>query len=320
MFCVGDDWQSIYRFTGSDIALFKDFKKYFGVTEQLKIETTYRFHNPLIDLSSKFIQKNPNQAKKDLLSANSKLSTHYQIRYSRNDDTETLVKIFNELIDAYDDIENKDILILAGHNRDLSDRVKNEDKVLSIKTGQRRTDGKRPDVNVSYQNNNIDGDLRRIKANFKTIHRSKGLEADIVIILRCNTEVLGIPNQMADDSVLNLLLSEADQFENGEERRLFYVAMTRAKEMLYFVTDSYKKSKFILEIETESGQGAQIKCPICKTGDININIGVAKKTGNRFMGYGCSNWRYKCPGKGMVFENQREWIEDDWIKSSQKNI
>jgi DNA helicase-4 len=320
MFCVGDDWQSIYRFTGSDIALFKDFKKYFGVTEQLKIETTYRFHNPLIDLSSKFIQQNPNQAKKDLRSANSKLSTNYQIRYSRNDDTETLVKIFNELIDKYDDIENKDILILAGHNRDLSDRVKNEDKVLLIKTGQRRTDGKRPDVNVSYQNNNIDGDLRRIKANFKTIHRSKGLEADIVIILRCNTEVLGIPNQMADDSVLNLLLSEADQFENGEERRLFYVAMTRAKEMLYFVTDSYKKSKFILEIETESGQGTQMKCPICKTGDININQGVAKITGNRFIGYGCSNWRYKCPGKGMVFENQPEWIEDDWIKSSQKNI
>jgi DNA helicase-4 len=313
MFCVGDDWQSIYRFAGSDIALFKDFKKYFGVTEQLKIETTYRFHNPLIDLSSKFIQQNPNQAKKDLRSANSKLSTNYQIRYSRNDDTETLIKIFNELIDAYDDIESKEILILAGHNRDLTDRIKNEDKVLSIKTGQHRTDGKKPDVNVSYQNNNIDGDLRKIKANFKTIHRSKGLEADIVIILRCNAEMLGIPNQMADDSVLNLLLSEADQFENGEERRLFYVAMTRAKEMLYFVTDSYKKSKFILEIETESGQESNVKCSVCKKGDMipTKNRGVAKN-GNRHILYGCTNYKYSCDNTYRVFENNPEWIDDDW--------
>ena len=311
MFCVGDDWQSIYRFAGSDIALFKDFKKYFGITEQLKIETTYRFHNPLIDLSSKFIQQNPNQAKKDLRSADADMRTNYQIRYSRNDDTETLVKIFNELINAYDDIESKEILILAGHNRDLTDRVRNEGKVLSIKTAQRRTDGKKPDINVSYQNNNIDGDLRKIKANFKTIHRSKGLEADIVIILRCNAEVLGIPNQMADDSVLNLLLSEADQFENGE-RRLFYVAMTRAKEMLYFVTDSYKKSKFILEIETESGQESNVKCSVCKKGDmVNRTQGIAKN-GNRHIFYGCTNYKYSCDNTYRVFENNPEWVEDDW--------
>ena len=66
LFSVGDDWQSIYRFSGSDIALFKEFENYFGCTIKSKIETTYRFQNPLINLSSEFILKNPNQAKKEL--------------------------------------------------------------------------------------------------------------------------------------------------------------------------------------------------------------------------------------------------------------
>jgi DNA helicase-4 len=305
LFCVGDDWQSIYRFTGSDIALFKDFSKYFGVTEKLKIETTYRFHNPLIDLSSQFIQQNPNQAKKELHSADSNKKTNYQIKHSRKDDTSTLIDIFNELVSIYDDVEDKKITILARHNFDLENRIKNEDNILSI-------DKKN---NISYPAQTEDGDIKNIRANFQSVHSAKGLEADVVIIINCNAGKYGFPNQMADDPTLNLLLSEADQFENGEERRLFYVAMTRAKEMLYFITDSYKKSKFILEIETESGQGTQMKCPICKTGDINPHLDEAKN-GNRFIGYNCSNWMYKCPGKGMVFEDKPNWIEDDWIRFS----
>jgi DNA helicase IV len=69
-FCVGDDWQSIYRFTGSDISLFKEFEKYFGVTERSRIERTYRFKDPLLDMSSKFILKNPNQTIKALKGIN----------------------------------------------------------------------------------------------------------------------------------------------------------------------------------------------------------------------------------------------------------
>ena len=66
LYCVGDDWQSIYRFSGSDMALFSEFQKYFGYTEECKIETTYRYGNPVIKMSSDFIQKNPAQRKKDV--------------------------------------------------------------------------------------------------------------------------------------------------------------------------------------------------------------------------------------------------------------
>jgi len=302
LFCVGDDWQSIYRFTGSDIALFKDFSKYFGVTEQSKIETTYRFHNPLIDLSSQFIQQNPNQVKKELHSIDGK-KTNYKIKYSKGrDDTSVLIDIFNELTVVYDNIEDKKITILARHNFDLKKWVKNEDELLSI-------DKKN---NISYQSQTEDGGTRNIHANFQSVHSAKGLEADIVIIINCNAGKHGFPNQMSDDPTLNLLLSEADQFENGEERRLFYVAMTRAKEMLYLIADSANESKFISEISIEDNQNSKIKCPICKKGNIELYRGRAK-TGNRFIGYNCSNWAmFKCPGKGMVYENQSEWVEDDY--------
>jgi len=305
LFCVGDDWQSIYRFSGSDIALFKNFSDYFGVTEKLKIETTYRFHNPLIDLSSRFIQQNPNQAKKDLRSADSSMRTNYHIRYSGNDDTDTLIDIFSELIGTYEDIAEKKITILARHNRDFEKRVKNENNLLSINT---------KDNTIYYQIQTEEGEKKEVKANFQSIHSSKGLEADIIIIINCNSGRLGLPNQMADDHSLNLLLSEADQYENGEERRLFYVAMTRAKEVLYFVTDRYNKSKFILEIESDDKQVSGIKCPVCKDGDILPKTrGEARRTGDRYVFYGCSNYEYGCKHKYSVYESQTAlWVEDDY--------
>ena len=216
--------------------------------------------------------------------------------------TSILVDIFNELVVVYDNIEDKKITILARHNFDLNKWVKNEDDLLSIDK----------ENNISYQSQTEDGNARNIHANFQSVHSAKGLEADIVIIINCNAGKHGFPNQMSDDPTLSLLLSEADQFENGEERRLFYVAMTRAKEMLYLIADSANESKFISEISVEDNQNSNIKCPICKKGNISHHLGVAK-TVNRFIGYNCSNWAmFKCPGKGVIFESQSEWVEDDY--------
>jgi DNA helicase-4 len=109
---------------------------------------------------------------------------------------------------------------------------------------------------------------------------------------------------MSDDQVLNLLLSEADQFENGEERRLFYVAMTRAKENVYFIADSSFKSKFIAELEIESGQSPNKKCPTCKTADIVLRKSGTAKNGNTYKFYGCSNYLYGC-----------EYTTTEWINN-----
>ena len=78
LYCVGDDWQSIYRFSGSDMALFNQFSYYFGQTEINKIETTYRFGEPLVSLSSQFIQRNEAQIKKNIHPFNPQVKTELQ--------------------------------------------------------------------------------------------------------------------------------------------------------------------------------------------------------------------------------------------------
>lgn len=283
LFCVGDDWQSIYRFAGSDITLFKDFEKYFGYSEAAKIETTYRFNKPLIDYSSKFILKNPNQTKKELKGLDASKTSNYKIVYSlseNEDDTQALQSIFDELL-LSGKASGKDVLILGRYSFDLA-RLKNEEGIFQID----RSKGL-----IGYTRR-TDSGVQKLSAQFMTVHKSKGLEADIIIVINCNSGRLGFPSGITDDTVLNLLLSQADQFENGEERRLFYVAMTRAKEMVYFVANSNYKSKFITELEVESKDSSVKKCPRCGTADLVKKSG--RKEGREWSFYGCSNFIYGC--------------------------
>jgi DNA helicase-4 len=119
LFCVGDDWQSIYRFSGSDLALFKDYEQYFEHTVKSRIETTYRFHPPLIGFSSRFILKNPNQTKKTLQSYSTGKRTEFQVIFSETnnqDDTQALQKVSNELASSIPNIEKKKILLLGRYS------------------------------------------------------------------------------------------------------------------------------------------------------------------------------------------------------------
>ena len=287
MFCVGDDWQSIYRFTGSDIALFKNFENYFGFTIKSKIETTYRFHEPLISLSSSFILKNPNQSDKKLIGFSNDRSTTYKIVYSYSedqDDTEALISILGELATSIDNIQEKEIMILGRYGFDI-DRINDNNNLLLI-------DKESGTLSFLYQNDF--GIEETIRMKYLTVHKAKGLEADIVIILNCNSGKFGFPAELSDDLILNLLLSEADQFENGEERRLFYVAMSRAREMVYFIADSSFKSKFIVELEGNDHQSTIKKCPICQNGDVILRKTGVTKNGNDYKFFGCSNFLHGC--------------------------
>ena len=281
-FCVGDDWQSIYRFSGSDITLFKEFEKYFGFTLKSKIETTYRFKKPLIDISSTFIQKNPFQEKKELKSYSDQNQTKYNIIYSLGedrDDTIALKQTLDEII--VNGYNGGNIYILGRYNHDI-ERIKNTNNYFVINKNLGTVDYlyKSDDINIP------------ISANFMTVHRAKGLEAEYIILLNCNSGRLGFPSQISDDLILNLLLNESDQYENGEERRLFYVAMTRAKDQLYFITDSKYKSKFILELENNSEDIVMQKCPNCITADLILRSGA--KNGKTWSFYGCSNFAFGC--------------------------
>jgi DNA helicase IV len=204
-----------------------------------------------------------------------------------DDGTDALAEIFNELR-SIRDIQAKEILILGRYTFDLK-RIKNEDQVFAI-------DKEKQVLTYTFRA----GEQMRasLHAQFMTVHKAKGLEADIVILINCNAGKYGFPSGMSDDRVLDLLLSDADQFENGEERRLFYVALTRAKEIVYLVSDRFNKSKFITEIETEDQNNKIKKCPRCITADLIKRTGTTNEKNWAF--WGCSNYNYGC--------NYQEWI------------
>lgn len=222
LYCVGDDWQSIYRFSGSDMALFNKFSEYFGDTEINKIETTYRFGEPLVALSSRFIQRNRTQIQKDIHSFNPEIKTELEFcPYNRRDYCKTI----EQLISA----------IPADRSIFLLGRYSFDDYYLSfmyqsIKEGNR----------FYY----IIGNR---KIEFLTVHKSKGLEADYVILLQCNKDTYGFPSLINDDPILNYVLTQSDQFPYGEERRLFYVAITRAKIKTLVLYDKRFPSVFVDE-------------------------------------------------------------------------
>ena len=222
LYCVGDDWQSIYRFSGSDMALFNQFSDYFGQTEVNKIETTYRFGEPLVSLSSQFIQRNEAQIKKNIHPFNPQVKTELQFcDYERRD----YCNVIGQLVASIP--LDKSVFLLGRYSFDdyyLSFMYK------SVKEGNR----------FFY----IIGDR---KIEFLTVHKSKGLEADYVIILQCNKDTYGFPSLVSDDSVLNYVLTKSDQYPYGEERRLFYVAITRAKVKTYVLYDRRFPSVFVDE-------------------------------------------------------------------------
>lgn len=222
LYCVGDDWQSIYRFSGSDMVLFNQFSDYFGQTEINKIETTYRFGEPLVSLSSQFIQRNEAQIKKNIHPFNPQVKTELQFcDYERRD----YCNVIGQLVASIP--LDKSVFLLGRYSFD--------DYYLSfmykfVKEGNR----------FFY----IIGDR---KIEFLTVHKSKGLEADYVIILQCNKDTYGFPSLVSDDPVLNYVLTKSDQYPYGEERRLFYVAITRAKVKTYILYDRRFPSVFVDE-------------------------------------------------------------------------
>ena len=222
LYCVGDDWQSIYRFSGSDMALFNQFPEYFGATEINKIETTYRFGEPLVSLSSYFIQRNKAQIQKDIHSFNSEMKTELEFySYDRRD----YCNMIGQLVASIP--SDKSIFLLGRYSFDdyyLSFMYQ------SIKEGNR----------FFYV-------IGGRKIEFLTVHKSKGLEADYVILLQCNKDTYGFPSLVSDDPVLNYVLTKSDQFPYGEERRLFYVAITRAKMKTFVLYDKRFPSVFVDE-------------------------------------------------------------------------
>lgn len=270
LFCVGDDWQSIFRFTGSDMTLMRDFEKHFGYTKLMFLEKTFRFNDKICEFSSRFIMQNPNQIPKKLEAIENIEKQTVKVIISE-DEAETVNKILEEI--NAKSLHKQEIFIIGRYNNQKPDYLRK-----------------------------LQAKYHRLSIKFITAHKSKGTEADYVILIGMKSGVYGFPCQIDDDPLLDLVLSREDSFPNSEERRLFYVAVTRAKKEAYLIANKSSVSQFIVEALTQDynvqvfGEAlGKTRCPDCETGYIEIVEG-------RFGPfYSCSNYPYcryrppKCP-------------------------
>lgn len=203
-FCVGDDFQSIYQFTGCDLKIFLNFKKYFKKSTIKKLKMTYRNPQELINVAGSFVMKNKSQIRKILIS-NKSIKAPIKIVYLRNNG---LLKLINHL--------NSNYMILGRNNKDIYKYFNNKEII---------------------ENNII----------YSTIHKSKGLEADNIIIINLTDDYDSIPSRIRNDYLIDLLLNNHNDVYY-EERRLFYVGLTRTKNNVYLISSKNSESEFIKEL------------------------------------------------------------------------
>lgn len=261
---VGDDWQSINRFAGSDISIFKDFDSYFGESDSVTLDYTYRYNDKIALASKIFIEKNPSQITKHIKTIT--MAENNRVNVWWNEDKET-DKIFIEIVDK-----------LAQSN---------QGKSFSVFILAR--------YRLMFPKNDLILELKRrypqITFELNSVHASKGLEADYVIGIGIDSGKYGFPSAMESDPIIDIVLAKQEEFENAEERRLFYVLLTRAKQEVHLIASIQNRSPFSLELEESVypvnhiyPDGVKPKyCPQCFEGTLKI-----RKNGNRNY-FGCTN-------------------------------
>ncbi|WP_246452589.1 UvrD-helicase domain-containing protein [Sinorhizobium mexicanum] len=234
VFAVGDDWQSIFRFAGSDIHLMRNFGDEFGgsfdgeagVHRTVDLGRTFRSVDQIAFAARTFVLKNPAQIQKQIIPAG--LATEPAIKVvmtSKGEEEKTLSEVLAAMSAKLDAAHNASVLLLGRYRflepdgRDL----------------QRR--------------------FPRLRISFKTIHASKGLEADHVVLMNADSGRMGFPSEIVDDPLLTLVSPEEEAFQNAEERRVMYVAMTRARHTLTILASNSRPSSFVVELRKDPAYG-----------------------------------------------------------------
>lgn len=276
LFCVGDDWQSIYRFAGADTRYVRHFEQQFGASERTDLDMTFRFNSSISEVATMFINKNPEQLKKQ--------------------------------IKAYETSEGKQVSLV------MFDR-KQADQALfyCLDTISEKT--KHKDLNPSvfllgrFRHTEPAG-LKMIRARypnldlqFHTMHASKGSEADYAVLLGIEGGRFGVPSDIESDPIIELLLPQDENFKDAEERRLFYVALTRAKRHAFILGNWNMPSRFSKELLLEQEKygilavdvdgnplppSELLLCKKCETGAMIQRTN--SQDGSAF--FSCSNYPY----------------------------
>lgn len=273
IFAVGDDWQSIYRFAGSDITIFTEFETNFGASWHGRLEQTYRCNQLIAETAASFVQRNSAQLKKSVRSTRPAIPRSIRaIPISGEGSKPDFGKACHQLL-------------------------RRLDTFLGGISGQWRSDGRgKLKAMVLWRYNQLDpfrGDppkFEHIEVSGLSFHRAKGLEADYTILLDVSEGDYGVPSRIEDDELLNLVMPRPETFEFAEERRLFYVALTRASRGVFLLTNSREPSRYIRELSEIAGDNLRFEsidgdplhqCPKCRVGQLVERKG---RNNSRFLG------------------------------------
>ncbi|HDL7099582.1 TPA: DNA helicase IV [Yersinia enterocolitica] len=212
LFAVGDDWQAIYRFSGAELSLTTAFSQNFGESAECALDTTYRFNDRIGEIANRFIQQNPYQLKKPLNSLS-------------QGNKKSIVILPSEQLESLLD--------------KLSGFVKDDERILILA----RYHHLRPEILQKATTR-----WPKLTIDFMTIHASKGQQADYVIIAGLHEGNDGFPAVVRESILEDVLLPPPEDFPDAEERRLLYVAMTRAKHQVWLLQDTANPSIFVNQL------------------------------------------------------------------------
>ncbi|MGO6746624.1 UvrD-helicase domain-containing protein [Rhizobium ruizarguesonis] len=273
IFAVGDDWQSIYRFAGSDVTIFTQFEANFGASWQGRLEQTYRCNQLIAETAASFVQRNSAQLRKSVHSTRPAIARSIRVipidgDRGKPDFADACLRLLKRL-----------------------------DTFLGGIPGQWRSDGREKlKVMVLWRYNQLDPfrgsppKFESIEVSGLSFHRAKGLEADYTILLDVSEGDYGVPSRIEDDELLNLVMPQPESFEYAEERRLFYVALTRASRGVFLLPNSREPSRYIRELSDIAGDNLRFEtidgdplhqCPACRIGQMVERNG---RNNSRFLG------------------------------------
>jgi DNA helicase-4 len=237
IFAVGDDWQSIYRFAGSDIHLMRNFQTEFGGTfagtqgvhRTVDLGRTFRSVDKIARAARAFVLKNPSQIEKQVIALTSTDEAVVRVAWvAKADEGKALHKVLTDISERSPQDGHTTSVMLLGRYRYIQ-----PDNLPTLQTA-----------------------FRNLSISFKTVHASKGLEADHVVVLRANRGRNGFPSEIVDDPILTIVLPDSETYAHAEERRVFYVALTRARKTVTLLASRSQASAFVTELLEDEAYGA----------------------------------------------------------------
>ena len=240
-FCVGDNWQAINSFAGADLYFYENFKEIFQPSHTLSITTNYRSGSQIVDIGNKLMSNRgisakpstQSQGKIQLVDIANFQMTPIEEQEHNFDLNAILIRLISKLIK-----DGKEITLLSRNNdlqnagyriRRTIDGVEYFDKRIEIE-----------ELRKSLLDKLKLTDEQKKRVDISTTHKYKGKEKQVIIILDADRY-----GNMHPDSIFNRIFGDDESKLFEDERRLLYVALTRAKNELFIVTDSFNSSPFI---------------------------------------------------------------------------